>query len=57
MTLSCVYTDLDGTLLGLGSSIFRDSEGGFSMAQANSLEPKSFTKALAEARGRNEESG
>ena len=38
MTLSCVYTDLDGTLLGKGSSLFRDSEGGFSLAQARGLE-------------------
>ena len=38
MGLSCVYTDLDGTLLGKGSSLFRDSEGGFSLAQARGLE-------------------
>ena len=38
MPLSCVYTDLDGTLLGRGSSLFRDAEGGFSMAQARALE-------------------
>jgi hydroxymethylpyrimidine pyrophosphatase-like HAD family hydrolase len=36
--LSCVYTDLDGTLLGRGSSLFRGPEGGFSMAQARGLE-------------------
>jgi hydroxymethylpyrimidine pyrophosphatase-like HAD family hydrolase len=36
--LSCVYTDLDGTLLGQGSSLFRDPEGGFSLAQARGLE-------------------
>jgi len=36
--LSCVYTDLDGTLLGRGSSLFRDAEGGFSLAQARGLE-------------------
>ena len=36
--LSCVYTDLDGTLLGRGSSLFRDADGGFSMAQARALE-------------------
>jgi len=36
--LSCVYTDLDGTLLGRGSSLFRDAEGGFSLAQARALE-------------------
>ena len=38
MTLSCVYTDLDGTLLGRGSSLFRDGEGRFSLAQARGLE-------------------
>ena len=38
MALSCVYTDLDGTLLGRGSSLFRDAEGGFSMAQARAIE-------------------
>lgn len=38
MALSCVYTDLDGTLLGKGSSLFRDAEGGFSLAQARGLE-------------------
>ena len=36
--LSCVYTDLDGTLLGRGSSLYRDAEGGFSRAQARGLE-------------------
>ena len=34
MPLACVYTDLDGTLLGRGSSLFRDADGGFSLAQA-----------------------
>ncbi len=38
MSLSCVYTDLDGTLLGRGSSLFRDPEGSFSLAQARGLE-------------------
>src|SRR5690348_18345385 len=38
MALSCVYTDLDGTLLGKGSSLFRDAEGVFSLAQARALE-------------------
>jgi hydroxymethylpyrimidine pyrophosphatase-like HAD family hydrolase len=38
MPLSCVYTDLDGTLLGRGSSLFSDAEGGFSLAQARGLE-------------------
>jgi hypothetical protein len=36
--LRCVYTDLDGTLLGRWGSLFRDSEGGFSMLQARALE-------------------
>ena len=34
----CVYTDLDGTLLGRHGSLFRDSEGEFSMLQARALE-------------------
>ncbi|MDX6603539.1 MAG: hypothetical protein QOF23_48 [Solirubrobacterales bacterium] len=38
MSLRCVYTDLDGTLLGKGASLFRDAEGGFSLAQARALE-------------------
>ena len=38
MALRCVYTDLDGTLLGRGSSLFRDAEGGFSLAQSRGLE-------------------
>jgi phosphoglycolate phosphatase len=38
MALRCVYTDLDGTLLGQGASLFRDAKGGFSMAQARALE-------------------
>ena len=38
MPLRCVYTDLDGTLLGKGSSLFTDSEGGFTLAQARGLE-------------------
>ena len=38
MALRCVYVDLDGTLLGKGSSLFRDAEGGFSAAQARGLE-------------------
>ena len=38
MALRCVYTDLDGTLLGHGASLFRDAEGGFSLAQARGLE-------------------
>ena len=38
MPLKCVYTDLDGTLLGKGGALFRDSKGGFSMVQARALE-------------------
>jgi hypothetical protein len=38
MALRCVYTDLDGTLLGKGSSLFRDPDGGFTLAQSRGLE-------------------
>ena len=38
MALKCIYTDLDGTLLGQGGSLFRDAEGRFSMIQARALE-------------------
>ena len=38
LALSCVYTDLDGTLLGKGSSLFRDADGAFSPAQSRGLE-------------------
>ena len=38
MALRCVYTDLDGTLLGRGGSLLRDAEGGFSLIQARALE-------------------
>lgn len=38
MSLRCVYTDLDGTLLGAGASLFTDEDGNFSMAQARALE-------------------
>ena len=38
MSLRCVYTDLDGTLLGRGGSLFRDAEGGFSSMQAKGIE-------------------
>jgi len=34
----CVYTDLDGTLLGRGASLFRDAEGNFTMLPARALE-------------------
>jgi hydroxymethylpyrimidine pyrophosphatase-like HAD family hydrolase len=38
MDLRCVYTDLDGTLLGQGASLFTDHDGNFSMMQARGLE-------------------
>jgi hydroxymethylpyrimidine pyrophosphatase-like HAD family hydrolase len=38
VTLRCVYTDLDGTLLGRRGSLFRDAEGEFSLLQARGLE-------------------
>jgi hydroxymethylpyrimidine pyrophosphatase-like HAD family hydrolase len=38
MPLRCVYTDLDGTLLGRGASLFRDGEGRFSLLGARALE-------------------
>jgi hydroxymethylpyrimidine pyrophosphatase-like HAD family hydrolase len=36
--IRCVYTDLDGTLLGRGASLFRDSEGAFTLLAARALE-------------------
>ncbi len=38
MALRCVYTDLDGTLLGPRGSLFRDPDGNFSLRQARALE-------------------
>ena len=38
MSLRCVYTDLDGTLLGHHGSLFRDAQGNFSLKQARALE-------------------
>jgi len=38
MALRCVYTDLDGTLLGRGASLFRDHEGGFTLLPARAFE-------------------
>jgi hydroxymethylpyrimidine pyrophosphatase-like HAD family hydrolase len=38
LTLRCVYTDLDGTLLGPRGSLFSDPDGGFSLMQARGLE-------------------
>src|SRR4051794_10169005 len=36
--LRCVYTDLDGTLLGRGASLFRDADGDFTLLTARALE-------------------
>ena len=38
MTLRCVYTDLDGTMLGKGASLLRDAEGSFSTLAIRALE-------------------
>ena len=38
MAPRCVYTDLDGTLLGSGASLFRDGEGNFTLLPARALE-------------------
>jgi hydroxymethylpyrimidine pyrophosphatase-like HAD family hydrolase len=38
MPLRCVYTDLDGTLLGRGASLFRDAEGNFTLLPGRALE-------------------
>jgi len=38
MPLRCVYTDLDGTLLGPMASLFRGPDGNFSLSQARALE-------------------
>ena len=38
MTVKCVYTDLDGTLLGKGASLFRTAEGEFTLLAARGLE-------------------
>jgi hydroxymethylpyrimidine pyrophosphatase-like HAD family hydrolase len=38
VAIRCVYTDLDGTLLGQGASLFRDAEGGFTLLPARALE-------------------
>jgi hydroxymethylpyrimidine pyrophosphatase-like HAD family hydrolase len=38
VALRCLYTDLDGTLLGRHGSLFRDWEGEFSLRQARMLE-------------------
>jgi hydroxymethylpyrimidine pyrophosphatase-like HAD family hydrolase len=36
--LRCVYTDLDGTLLGREGSLFRDADGAFTLLPARALE-------------------
>jgi phosphoglycolate phosphatase len=36
--VKCVYTDLDGTLLGQGASLFRTAEGEFTLLAARGLE-------------------
>jgi phosphoglycolate phosphatase len=36
--LRCVYTDLDGTMLGRGASLLRDAEGNFSTLAVRALE-------------------
>src|SRR5919107_4009273 len=38
MSIRGVYTDLDGTLLGRGASLFRDAEGAFTLLPARALE-------------------
>jgi len=38
VALRCVYTDLDGTLLGKGASLFHDGEGRFTLMGARALE-------------------
>ncbi len=38
MPIRCVYTDLDGTLLGRGASLFRTAEGDFTLLAARALE-------------------
>lgn len=38
MAIRCVYTDLDGTLLGRGASLFRDADGEFTLLPARALE-------------------
>jgi phosphoglycolate phosphatase len=38
VAIRCVYTDLDGTLLGQGASLFRTAEGEFTLLAARALE-------------------
>jgi phosphoglycolate phosphatase len=38
VAIRCVYTDLDGTLLGKGASLFRTADGDFTLLAARALE-------------------
>jgi phosphoglycolate phosphatase len=38
VAIKCVYTDLDGTLLGKGASLFRTADGEFTLLAARALE-------------------
>ena len=38
MAIRCVYTDLDGTMLGRGGSLFRTADGEFTLLAARALE-------------------
>jgi phosphoglycolate phosphatase len=38
MALRCAYTDLDGTLLGHGASLFHDGDGAFTLLPSRALE-------------------
>jgi phosphoglycolate phosphatase len=38
VAIRCVYTDLDGTLLGSGASLFRTADGDFTLLPARALE-------------------
>jgi hypothetical protein len=38
MAIRCVYTDLDGTLLGRGGSLLHDADGNFTLLPARALE-------------------
>src|SRR3954471_3800241 len=38
MAIRCVYTDLDGTLLGRGGGLLKDADGGFTLLAVRALE-------------------
>src|SRR3954454_20229315 len=38
MAIRCVYTDLDGTLLGRGGGLLKDADGAFSLLAVRALE-------------------